>query len=175
MSKLTLAVRNYLAQDEELTALLGSDEDWDTWIFEDYPEVSIENSSKVLVVVAPAGFGAMLPTHTAQFPNIFVDVWADSTRNPDNSTRVRDADDKIDAVWRRIIKNLHTVNLSASDADPVLAGDRGDIRIWGTEEEILTRTGIPILASACTMQTIDDVKNSEGTRMGRLQFDLITL
>lgn len=172
---ITLAVTNFLLQDEGLTDLLGSDEEMGPWIFPDYPNATVENTSEVLIVVAPASFGSMNPHNTEQFPSFFVDVWADPTRNPDGSIYAFDADDKIFRIWEIILQNLHLVHNAVVGNERVYSGPKGHTRIWGDAEQIENRTGIPVHTSTCEMQDLSDVTDSEGTRMGRLEFSISTV
>ena len=175
MTKLTHDVRNFLAGDSNLTTLLGSNKLWDTWIFEEAPRAEIENTSKVLVVVSQGPSGAVNAHNTMKFPSLYIDIWADSTRNPDRSVRTMDADDKIEAVADFIRKNLHTVNLDSTDASYRYTGDAGFVQVWGTDEQILERTGVFILGGILSEPDYYDVDDAEGTRMGRMQLDLTQL
>lgn len=134
MTPLTLAMRNELARDAELTALLGSSPKWPSWIFVDKPSVQIENSGKSLIVLqAYEPWSNMNMHNTMDFPTVIVDIWADSKRNADNSVQVEDAGLKIDAIHKIVKKHFHTVNLSRPG---------GGALQWGTQAQITSNTGV---------------------------------
>lgn len=149
MTPLTLAMRNELARDPEMRALLGSSPKWDTWIFVDQPEVKIENTQKCLIVLDVYEPWASQNLHnTMEFPTVIVDVWADPTRNPDNSVKVDDAELKIDRINKVLKKHFHTANLSRPG---------GGFLQWGTQEQIDSGTGVWVNGS----HTLDGPRYSE--------------
>ena len=125
MTRLSLAVRNYLAQDEDLKRLLGRSASWDTWIFDERPvNVHVENTSRCLIVVNEDDQWTSPNEHnTLNFPKLFVDVWADPTRNADRSVQIFDAKDKIQEIQKFIDRHLHLVDPSNYNGMPF---------IWGT-------------------------------------------
>lgn len=166
MSRLTLAIRNLLVQDPDITSRLGRSTKWpEGWVFDMKPYVAIENKQRVLIVVSQQGGWSAPNSHnTMKFPRIAIDVWADPTRNDDNSVSIDDADDKIVDVLKYVARTLNKVNLSAEF-----------IEMWGTADEIASKTGVPILAS----QQLDEVELSpmsdgNGARMGRVYFGITT-
>lgn len=164
MTPLTKAMRNELARDPELTALLGSSTTWPTWIFLDKPEVKFENSQKCLIVVSTYDdmWASMNMHNTQEFPTIMIDVWADPTRNPDKSVKVDDAEAKITAVHKHILKHFHTVNMSRPG---------GGMLNWGTQAQVDTKTGIWVNgAHLVEGPRIRDVANVEGAKMGSYRY-----
>lgn len=172
MTALTYAARNLLAQDTELTALLGRSLNWPTWIFADKPFVKIENSQRVLIVITQGDpWAPPNPHNTQTFPLLNVDVWADPTRNADKSVKEYDADDKIEAVVKHLNKHFHTVNVGVPYDAPAYLGTRGMPRIWGTAEQIAEKTGVVVTGSQrLDGPSLSDMRESEGTRMGRMQY-----
>lgn len=164
MTKLSLGARNLLAQDPDLTALLGRSKSWDTWIFSDKPVgVKVEGTQRCLIVITePEPWTAPNAHNTLTFPKLYVDIWADPTRNSDGSVKVDDAKDKIEVIVKHVRRHLHTVDMANSNGMPL---------IWGTAEEIASKTGAVVTAS----QLLDGpsyspIRDSEGSWMGRLTF-----
>lgn len=166
MTQLTLAIRNLLAQDEDLKALLGKSASWDTWIFsEEMIGVKVENTSRCLIVVAEEDTWTSPNEHnTMRFPQVFVDIWADPTRNADKSVRTLDAKDKIEAIQPLIDRHLHLVDGGTTEGLP---------RVWGTAEEIATKTGIVVTGSQrLTGPRFSPIRDSEGSWMGRYTYGI---
>lgn len=162
MSDLTLAARNYLAQQPSVTSLLGSDTLWDTWIFADEPYALVENSQSVLIVITQEGGWASPNMHnTMQFPRLLIDIWADPTRNPaTNAVRVKDAKIKINAVYNAVDKFLHTVNLDVPGGGSIY---------WGTATQIFEKTGSRIQGSQRLGEPeFSPVMDGNGAYMGRV-------
>lgn len=160
MTTLSLAVRNLLAQDEGLKALLGRSASWDTWIFDQKPvNVKIENTSKCFIVINESGTWAPPNLHnTMLFPRLIIDVWADPTRNANKTVQKFDAQNKVGAIQKFLDKHLHTV-------DP--GTPSGEVRIWGTEEEIAAKTGVVVTGSQrLTGPDFSPIRDSEGSVMG---------
>ena len=169
MTSLSLAARNYLAQDPELRALLGRSQSWDTWIFDTKPVgVRIENTSRCMIVINESGTWTTRNEHnTMRFPQLQVDIWADPTRNSDLSVQVYDASDKIERIAKVLDKHLHL-----TDPGTVL----GRPYVWGTAEQVLAKTGVVI--AGCFHRdgpTISDVRETDGTLMGRLVYGVNVL
>lgn len=164
MTQLSLGIRNLLAQDSELKALLGRSQSWDTWIFSDDPVgVKVENTQKSLIVVTENGTWTAPNGHnTERFPRVFVDVWSDPTRNANLGVKVFDAKDKIEAIVKVVNKHLHTVNLSNPQGMPY---------IWGTAEQIADKTGV-VVAGSQQLEGPDysPIRDSTGSFMGRVTY-----
>ena len=164
MTRVTMAVRNLLAQDTDLRALLGSSQHWDTWIFDSKPYVRLENKSKALIVINEDGQWAQPNQYSTQrFPRLLIDVWADPTRNDDLSVKRDDAQDKIEAITALVNKHLHTVSLHI-DGHPI---------IWGTADEMANFTGLMVMGSSwLTGPTYSPVSDAQGAWMGRSAYAL---
>lgn len=139
MTQLAYAVRNMLVQHPSVTSLLGIDELGDPMIYANQPEATVENTGKCLVVVRTDGGWGANDHNTARFPTLAVDIWADPTRNPDRSVQKQDASLKAEAVYKAIDKLLHLVNASLPGGGSVF---------WGTEAQILAKTGLRITSSS---------------------------
>lgn len=163
MTTLSLAARNLAAQDPAVTALLGSSTNWATWIFSDQPYVTIENKQKVMVVITENGNHSSPNLHnTMRFPRMLVDIWADPTRNSDNSVKTPDAKDKIEAVVKVLNRLFHTVDNSDSRGMPL---------IWGTQAQIASKTGVVVLGSTqLNGPEFSPVSDSNGAWMGRVTY-----
>lgn len=163
MTPLTFAMRNELAKDPSLAALLGSSTKWPQWVFMDKPSVAIENTGKALIVVLPYEPWASMNRHnTQQFPTVIVDIWADPTRNADKSIMTDDAEMKIDAIEKLVLKHFHTANLD-------LPG--GQTLHWGTATQVSSKTGVWVNGS----HLIDgpryrDVANVPGAKVASYRF-----
>jgi len=164
MTDLSLAVRNLLAQDQGLRALLGRSQSWDTWIFDEHPvNVKVENTGRCLIVVNEEDTWTTPNQHnTMRFPRLFVDIWADPTRNSDKSIKKFDAKKKIEDIQAFVDKHLHLVDSGTPS---------GEIYIWGTAEQIASKTGVPITGSQrLDGPTFSPISNAEGAYMGRLTY-----
>jgi hypothetical protein len=163
MTKLAYAARNFLAQQESVTSLLGSD-DLGPWIFVNQPEATVENTGDVLVVISStSGWGAN-GHNTARFPVLIVDIWADPTRDPASHAVMRkDADLKVERVFEAIDKFLHLTHRSVN----------GDSVIWGTPDQVTNRTGVRIIASERQDEpTMRPAFNDEGAIMGSVRYNV---
>lgn len=164
MTQLTLAIRNLLAQDGDLRALLGRSASWDTWIFsEELIGVKVEGTQKCLIVVAEDDTWTSPNEHnTMRFPQVFVDIWADPSRNEDKSVRQQDAKDKITAIQPFIDRYLHLVDGANNEGKP---------RIFGTAEQIEAKTGIVVTGSQrLNGPRFSPIRDSEGSWMGRFTY-----
>lgn len=165
MTELSLAARNFLAQDERVTSLLGRSASWDTWIFSEVPYAKIENTQRCLVVISEGPpWTDMNPHNRLYFPTLRVDIWADPTRNPsDNSVRIEDAKDKAIEVMRAIDWSMHLV-------DPGRPSD-GMPYMWGTAEQISQKTGIVVTGSfKDSGPEFSPIKDSPGSWMARVVY-----
>lgn len=163
--RLTLSVRNHLAQKPSVTALLGKNATWDTWIFADKPYVKIENTAAAMIVIALGnGWTDANDHNTLWFPSIIVDVWADPDRNPDKSVKAFNADDKIMGVHRAVAQYLHLVDL----------GNKGMPLSWGTPEQEADNSGALISGSTRARGYIDfsDQRDNPGGRMGSVTYNI---
>lgn len=170
MTTLTLAIRNELARIPALTALLAKSDAWDTWIFDERPvKVAIENTSKCMIVVSSAdSYSGANDHNTMRFPQVYVDVWADPTRDttrPGRPVKIYDAEMKIEKIFKHVDAFLHRT-------DP--GSPAGGVLIWGTAAQVAAQTGV-ILAGSHRISgevSISQVKDSEGTLMGRIAYGI---
>ena len=164
MTPLTKAMRNELARDPAITALLGSSTTWPTWIFLDKPSVKFENSQKCLIVISTYDnmWTPMNLHNTMEFPTVQIDIWADPTRGTDSSVRVEDAEEKINAVHKLVLKHFHTVDM---------ARPGGGMLNWGTQAQVDSKTGIWVAGSHLTYgPLIRDVKDVQGALVGSYRY-----
>lgn len=166
MTRLSLAARNYLAQDPALRAHLGRSASWDTWIFDEDPvNVHVENTQRCLIVVSEGQpWSAPNGHNTIEFPTLTVDIWADPTRNSDLSVRLFDAKTKIENIKRLVDRHFHLVDPATSTGMPY---------IWGTAEQIANKTGVVVTQSKRRSgPDYSPVRDSEGSWMGRLIYEV---
>lgn len=171
MTSLTKAARNFLAQKLSVTTLLGdgsvddADADWDTWIFMDSPEINIEGTGKAMIVLSVEGGWAGANIHnTARFPQLYVDVWVDPTRNLDGSVAIKDAKMRVEEILNAVDDFLHMVNNSTPD---------GKFVFWGTSSEIANRTGKLIISSVRNGEpTYRQAFDDQGAWMGTVRYNI---
>jgi len=164
MTKLVYAARNFLVQQSSVTDLLGIDDLGDPMIYANQPEATIENTgTSMIVITSTTGWGANAH-NTARFPTLFVDIWSDPTRNPDNSVKRKDADLKLEKVYEAVDKFLHRVSNSEPGGRSVM---------WGTATELANRTGLRIISSVRKGEPeINPAFNDEGALIGRIRYDV---
>lgn len=168
MTVLSLAAKNLLVQDKELTPLIGRSQSWGYWIFEDEPTgAKFEKTSKVLIVVSEGDAWAPSNGHnTLWFPTLYVDIWADPTRNANGSVRTPDAKDKIERIARIVDRHFHRVDSADLNGMPI---------VWGTSEEISAKTGVIVTGSLRGSGNViySPIRDAEGAWMGRLTYNII--
>lgn len=160
MTRLSLAARNYIAQDAALAPLLGKSQSWPIWVFDERPVgIKFEGFQKCLVVINEDSTWTSPNEHnTLRFPRLIVDIWADPTRNEDRSVRMDDARDKIEVIETVLSKHFHTVDMGLPS---------GKIIQWGTAEEIEANAGVFISGSSRRSgPEFRPVKDNEGAWMG---------
>jgi len=155
MTLLAYAARKFLAQQSDVTSLLGVDELGDPMIYVNHPGATIENTQNSMIVLTVFdGWGAN-NHNDARFPVLTVDIWSDPTRNSDGSVRRKDADLKIEAVYKAVDRHLHQVSNSLPN---------GDYIFWDDERIISSsRQNEPSLRPA-----FDD----EGAMMGTINYNV---
>lgn len=173
MTALTLAIRNELARIEPLTALLARSASWDTWIFDQRPvKAAIEGTQKCMIVVSQGGsYTGANDSNTLRFPQVHIDIWADPTRNmvaEDRPVKVYDAESKIEKIFPYVDAFLHRVDRGTPS---------GDLLIWGTTDEVATKTGVVVAGSLRLSGDIEysPVRDSVGTMMGRITYGVNVL
>jgi hypothetical protein len=181
MTRLTLDLRNLLVQTPEIKTMvenkiIGKGVAFsDGWVFDTKPYANIEKKSyQALIVITHDGTWQAPNEHnTARFPRILVDIWASPTRKADGSPVIDDADYLIEDVMKSIRPYLHTVNMDVSEDG--FQGPAGYPRVWGTPEQIQSRTGSLIFFSQSLGEPqFNDVKDGNGARMGRFAFGVAT-
>ena len=176
MTDLSLAVTNFLLQIPDIITDVGSSDSVGPWIFDSEPWASITNSSTCIIVVTEGNPHEVMATRKSiKFPTIVVDIWADSTRLPDLTYPVQDSTDKINALAKKITRELHFRHPSVFPGDPYYYGSPRHPRMFGTEEEIATRSGVVVLDSSADSGdvVISPVTDADGSEMGRLTFSMV--
>jgi hypothetical protein len=188
MTRLTVAARNLAAiipgiQSKVADGSIGSDSVWtDGWIFSDKPYANIEKKSHTaLIVISPGGnWQAPNQYNTSRFPLMYIDIWASPTRGTNFSPVRPDADTLIEEVFDVLFPYFHTVNQDvpgiASDPDLPYLGKPGFPRVWGTADEISSRTGVTIVGSQLLLEPeFADVEDGNGARFARFSFGVQTV
>jgi hypothetical protein len=166
MTLLSLAARNLLAQDDRFREWVARSQSWDIWIFDTKPVMAkFENNSKCLIVINEGDPWTSPNEHnTLEFPSLVVDIWADPDRRADKTILRDNAKDKIKAVARIVNDHLHRV-------DP--GGPDGGYMIWGTAQEIDTKTGVLVSESKrLSGPVFSPIKDAEGAWMGRYTYGI---
>lgn len=164
MTNLSLAVRNTLAQDDRFREWIPKSKNWDIWIFNEKPVMAnFEGNGKCLIVVNEGEpWTSPNPHSTLAFPTLLVDIWADPDRKPDGTMARDNAKDKIKEIGRIVKSHLHRV-------DP--GGPDGGFIIWGTAQQIATKTGVLVTESKLVGGPIfSPISDVEGAWMGRYTF-----
>lgn len=144
------SVWRYLATQTELTDLLGSDEKFSAWIFQQRLYCQVEASTTSAVVVSPAGqWSGMNDYNTARFPRLRVEVFSDPQRDYAKNVTLDDTWAKINAIFEVLVKLLHV------------------------QGELLLDDGVRIHNSkAATEPDISAWTDTDGTRRGTCYFNL---
>lgn len=162
MTRLSLAVRNTLAQDPRfLEAGVAKSASWDVWIFDEKPVLArFEGNGKCLIVINEgAPFTPPNGHNTLSFPSLIVDIWADPDRNPDKTVLRDNAKDKIEVISKIVDSHLHRV-------DP--GGVDGGYIIWGTAAQIQSKTGVLVTESKkLDVSEYTPIKDTESAWMRR--------
>lgn len=162
---LALDARNWLAQQPSVTALLGSDDIWDTWIFSGEPQRRIENTQRCAIVIFVDDAWSPANAHnTLSFPRLVVDVWADPTRdNVSKAIKKQDAKAKVHSVYKAVDKFLHTVNMD---------NGQGGVIQWGSPSDLAADRASRIISSARLdgFPSFSPVKDGNGAWMGRVRY-----
>lgn len=175
MTAFTLAARNLLVQDPDIRANVGSSPHWATWVFEDHPMVLLEYSQTCLIVISENGtWSAMESGFNVRYPLFRVDVWADPTRNPDNTVKAYDATDKIEAIFPFLQRHFHPTNTGVPPDAPAFMGSPGGMRRWGTPEQMVVGKGVTLLNCELRAGPIySDITDVDGGVMGRFEYGAI--
>lgn len=99
----------YLRLQPGVYNVLGSDNDWDVWLFQDTLMTRVESSQKTACVVRQDGGWTQPNMHnTARFPRLVVEFYGDPDRDAGNNTsEPLSAKDKILAAFNVIDRFLH--------------------------------------------------------------------
>lgn len=92
--------------------VIGKDAAWvNGWVFDSSLRVVLENTQKCAIVVSYGGpWETPDPSNTFRSPSVAVDIWADPTRNPDNSVKFDDAKTKCFDIYDAVFSLLHRTN-----------------------------------------------------------------
>ena len=178
MTDLSLGATNFLLQVPEIVALVGKDSRVGPWIFDEKPVINIQSSQRSMIVVNQGDSHTdMASRKTTRFPSLIVDIWSDSDRTASGSVPVTNSTEKIQQLADLVLKHLHFQNPSVSPDDPKYYGEIRYPRVFGTAEQISDRTGVTVLDSLSESGdvSISQVRDSEGSEMGRLTFNLTVL
>lgn len=106
-------------QDVVTPPYIGSDDAFvNGWIFDSNLMVRQENTQRCAIVVSyGGGWAAPLDGNTAHFPSVVVDIWADPTRNEDNSPTTDDAKAKCFFIHDAVFKALHLAHHADVDGN----------------------------------------------------------
>lgn len=188
MTKLTEAARNMIVLTPEFKNLVSEGLILRTKTFpegaafEGKPTVQLDRTSGAgfLVFTVGDGWNSMNSHNTLRFPTVHLDVWCSPLRNQDGSVKVFDADNRIEKIINAILPYFHNPNpdVAGTEGSPLIPymGRPSEIRYWGTQYQISTRTGVPILHSYCGEEPeFRDVSDAVGARMARISFHVTTL
>ncbi len=166
MTALSLAVQRTLARDTALTSLLAKSTILGPWVFDEKPTgAKIEGTQKCLIVINEGPQWTSPNTHnTLKFPTLYVDIWADPTRNDDGSVRVENAKNKIENIQKQVDRILNRMD-SGTDA--------GGLIIFGTAAQVSTKSGVAVASSKRMAGPVySEVTDSLGSWMGRLTYSI---
>jgi hypothetical protein len=156
MTRLTVALRNFLIQTPEVQNLvsvgtIGSGVHWPSgWVFADMSYATIEKySAKAMIVLTESGnYNPMNTYNTMAFPRVLLDIWASPTRDANGSPVKDDADNIAENVFSAIKPYVHIVHPAVHSLSPTFMGPVGSPIQWGTAAEIASQTGVFI--GGCT-------------------------
>lgn len=100
---------------------IGKDAGWvNGWIFDSSLSTRIENTQRCAIVVSyGGGWRPPLDSNTVRFPLVVVDIWADPTRDTDNSVLTHDAKTKCFHIYSEVFKVLHLLDRSTDDGGAI--------------------------------------------------------
>lgn len=106
------AARKYLAQQAAVSAVLGTDNVWDLWLFQDKLLTRVESSGKIACVLKQKGSWTSPNDHnTMRFPRLITEFYADPDRDSKNNVVTPlSAKDRILAAHEVIDSLLHVVS-----------------------------------------------------------------
>jgi hypothetical protein len=150
MTRLTVALRNFLVQTPEMQNLvsagtIGHGVHWpDGWVFADMSYASIEKySAKAMIVLTESGnYNPMNVYNTMQFPRVLLDIWASPTRDANGSPIKDDADNIAENIFSQIKHYVHITHPAVHSTSPAFMGSPGSMLQWGTAAEMASNTGV---------------------------------
>lgn len=103
------ACRRYLAMQTELYSVLGSDDNWDLWLFQETLFTRVESSQKTACVLRQSGSWTQPNQHNhMRFPRLVTDFYADPDRDSgNNNSEPLSAKDKILVAHEVVDRFLH--------------------------------------------------------------------
>lgn len=110
MDIVTSAIQ-FLKTFPEVTAALGSDKVWTSWLFDRRLYARYEGTSKTAVVLSTAG-GWTSPNaySTVRFPRLRVEIYTDPTRDGAGAVVTRDAEARALDVFDLVDRRLHNTS-----------------------------------------------------------------
>jgi len=116
---IVLATRRHLAEQEDLTALLGSGNGYDTWIFQNRLYVPVEQTGKAALLIRQQGSWSSPNAHnTVRFPMIVIEVYVDPKRDDLRNSVSFNLQPQIDEIFQELDKALHRA--------------KGKVEMWST-------------------------------------------
>lgn len=105
-----IGIRRYLLTNPALLDLLGSDDNWESYVFRKQAYVGLEGTGKAMIVLNWASGWASPNMHnTTQFPTLQVEIYADPDRTvmgfPTDSHN--SPDDRVEDVFTMLNPMLH--------------------------------------------------------------------
>lgn len=187
MGKLSLAATNMTPLLPPVQALvtagtLGSDPEWPTgWVFDNHIPARIldDKSETALIVFSQRTWQDANEHNTAKFPLLVMDIWAAPLKDSQNSIVEYNAEDIIEDVFDAIFPYFHTVNKdvpgNTGDSEIPYMGSPGQIRYWGTADQIASKTGYPIFSSTSVgIEDFRPVESGNGAMFRRHTFGIET-
>lgn len=107
MGDIVLAVRDYLASQSTVTALLGSDAKFGPWVFQDSLYWELNSQTCAIVVTDNGSWTSPNDHNTARFPMVLLTFCADPQRDANQNITHDDTGAKIRALHEAVFKVLH--------------------------------------------------------------------
>lgn len=102
------AAQQHLASQAPLTALLGSDTTFDTYIFREELLAPIETTGQAALCLLQQNQWAEPNVHnTLRFPTLVVEIYVDPTRDSEGNPTTTSVSDRIDSIFRVVDQYLH--------------------------------------------------------------------
>ena len=116
---LMVAAVDWLSSKSEITALVGSDAVFDTWIFQEDLLATVETTGKSAIVIpVPSGSWATPNQHnTMRFPRLVVEFYVDPPRDFEGNPTSETVYDTANHLYKVVDSYLHR--------------PQGDTQVWG--------------------------------------------